>query len=539
VSLTTAQHELEIQISHQTGAQYRVTADAPHVPSGAAQMTIDPDEPTFKGDLEEIDKDGAAADIFERMGARLFERAIADKVRDAYVAALTGRSAASPLTVSLQIAQDAAKLYRLPWTLLFRAAEGHIACTENTPLIYRIEQLGAHAGRRSIPPVHEHPLRILIVPANPRPFDPSARLRTINPGPEIAKIREALAPLGKKVVFDYIRPGSNYAAGQREALKHTLQSYKPHVVHFICHGPQNRVLAFEKPSLLLEDHQGVADLYHWDLLRVLLANDQDLRLVILNACNSDGVAWRLAESGIPAIGMRYDVFAQEAETFAEETYQALVSGSTVGIAVNRARRAIRNFQENSHAWFAPALFLPSAVPDFKLIELGDLPPPPPPPPPAKVIVTVRSLPSGASVLVDDVERAVTPAEIAVPPGSYRFDVRKKRIFYVPRRRQVTVKGDTVRRLRFFGLHTWALPPVILIPMLVWGIAASWERLFGVPAGMVLIPAGDYTVGTPGTDTPLLNIVRPYRLANLDLLIESPPERAIGEAFAIDRYEVTN
>jgi hypothetical protein len=114
-------------------------------------------------------------------------------------------------------------------------------------------------------------------------------------------------------------------------VMNALRDFKPHLLHFIGHGnPQGLCFTREdgsKQRVLGED------------LCDILAQSKvdDLKLVVLNACQSDEIARKLTSVVNCAIGTVIDLPNEHAILFARRFYDDLVHGWSVPDAFERAR----------------------------------------------------------------------------------------------------------------------------------------------------------------------------------------------------------
>src|SRR5690606_37243505 len=115
-----------------------------------------------------------------------------------------------------------------------------------------------------------------------------------------------------------------------------------HVVHFVGHGGYDAQR--EEGVIWLADDDGTArSLGAGDLAR-LIADRRDLRLVLLNACESarpgaldifSSTAAALVRRGLPAvIAMQYEITDRAAIEFARSLYDALADGLPIDSAVS-------------------------------------------------------------------------------------------------------------------------------------------------------------------------------------------------------------
>lgn len=139
-----------------------------------------------------------------------------------------------------------------------------------------------------------------------------------------------------------------------------------HVLHFIGHGGFDTDT--ESGFLEFSDQSGAALPIPARRLGATAARSGDLRLVVLNACDSaatgaagafSSTAAKLMMEGIPAVvAMQYEITDPAALAFAASFYEALARGKPVDQAVTRAREIVRVTQ-NSLEFATPVLYLAS------------------------------------------------------------------------------------------------------------------------------------------------------------------------------------
>jgi len=163
----------------------------------------------------------------------------------------------------------------------------------------------------------------------------------------------------------------------RHALADALAAGAPDVAYQVVH-----VSGHGSPDgLALEDEWGCTDLVTGDEL-VALLRGRPVRLVVLNACQSEPIARRLhAEAGVPAvIAMTGKLFDDEAHLLTARLYAWLARGRSVAEAFAEARSALRFAYEHGElprdqavapaAYVAQRLAVPVLLGDTRL----ELPP---------------------------------------------------------------------------------------------------------------------------------------------------------------------
>jgi hypothetical protein len=118
-------------------------------------------------------------------------------------------------------------------------------------------------------------------------------------------------------------------------LQQALLEVDPHIVHFSGHGSSKEGLFFESDAgfPVPVDEDTLAD-----LLSILQGN---IRLVMLNACQTRPLAKAITTHIDFAIGMRTDIPDEAAIEFASAFYQAIGYGRSIKIAFDLGRNALR------------------------------------------------------------------------------------------------------------------------------------------------------------------------------------------------------
>ncbi len=306
-------NELEIQLIHNTGTTYTVSVVNASVlyPNAQGTTVIDLDDPEIKEPLERIEREETDDHLFREFGGRLFDRIFVGNVRGAYDTNLTDAMVKEKdgVRIKLQITPQASSLYELPWILMHDPGRGWWLGGTNAPLHQRTPLSYAVRLNQLLGQALVFPLKILVVAASPSSLD------EIDAQAELQSIQSAfqgLAHLG--IVRIETLLSSPKEPVTRDAVQGRLAAWQPHILHFICHGPLSRHTALSSPGLFLERDDHSADFCNFPTLQALLQDSREtLKFIVLNACNSDGVAWSLAQQGIPALGMRYKVHGRAAE----------------------------------------------------------------------------------------------------------------------------------------------------------------------------------------------------------------------------------
>lgn len=244
-----------------------------------------------------------------------------------------------------------AHLASLPWEYLHRPeTDDFLSLDCRTPFVRYID-----VQRPTKAPPLPDVLRILLVVSSPvghRPLDLLQEWRDIE-----------TAFHGQSSVKVSILTQANSTSLRRKLIAESI-----HVLHFMGHGGFSEregkgVLYFEGPDRQAEPVSGKA-----------LANDlkglSDLRLVLLNACNSArtanagdqnpfaGVANALVLGGIPSVvAMQNPISDHAAIAFGKTFYQCLADGDPVDSAVVEGRLAIKRVKSRAVEWGTPVLFM--------------------------------------------------------------------------------------------------------------------------------------------------------------------------------------
>ena len=207
----------------------------------------------------------------------------------------------------------------------------------------------------------EDALKILVVaasPALPEAGKKDEPLAPVSAAAVSAKLDELKSTLGERLVVATLEdpqlegglPDRDYEPKvTRRLLRAKIQQDEPHVVHFIGHGRRS---AEQRGQLALSGEDGRPDwINDEEFADLVCGHDRDLRLVILQACESalpsryvagaSGVASQVALRGIPAVvAMQYSINAAAANTFATGFYEAVLGEQAVSVdeAVSMARQ---------------------------------------------------------------------------------------------------------------------------------------------------------------------------------------------------------
>lgn len=159
--------------------------------------------------------------------------------------------------------------------------------------------------------------------------DPSGTLRLDR---EMREIHNVIRLSEKR---DHVRVESRWAA-RPEDLSQAILDTRPQVVHFSGHGDDRSGLVFEG------DDGEPRVINPVDLVGLVRAIGQSVRVILYNACWSGEAATAMAERVQVAIGMDAPVTDDGARAFAAGFYRAVGSGQSVQAAFEVGRFELRN-----------------------------------------------------------------------------------------------------------------------------------------------------------------------------------------------------
>ncbi len=265
------------------------------------------------------------------------------------------------------------RVLRLPWELL--ADEGGHLFAQGIGVRRRLKKVTSTPVKP-----FDLPVRILVVVSRPDGED----VGFIDPRAVSLPLLDALDELGDRVAVEFLYPPTLTALIARLRDR---EAPPLHVVHFDGHGVYDTRMGLG--YLLFENDAHGLDRVDANRLGTLL-NQCGVPLMVLNACQSAAqkeanpyasVAARLIRAGVGSVlAMNYSVLVAAARKFVAAFYGSLVSGLSVGRAVDEARYALladeqrhtltrrdekgNLVEETIHLrdWFLPALYQQSADP---------------------------------------------------------------------------------------------------------------------------------------------------------------------------------
>jgi CHAT domain len=185
--------------------------------------------------------------------------------------------------------------------------------------------LARRAARGAPSPASTGRVRILFLAANP------SATGKLDIGREIRQIEERIGAGRQRDAVELIpcwaaRPGD---------LQRELLEARPHILHFSGHGKSDRLVLEERDGPRGAEI-GAAALV--DLVGILQDN---LRLVVLNACRSESLAAALVQHIECAVGMSKDIEDEAAIEFSAALYQAIAFGRSIDAAFRLGCNALR------------------------------------------------------------------------------------------------------------------------------------------------------------------------------------------------------
>lgn len=181
-------------------------------------------------------------------------------------------------------------------------------------------------------------LIVLMVSASP---DVAVRLRVDQ---EFNRIIKAVRSSERRDRLHFVQ----LQAASFDDLHSAMMQHQPHVLHVSSHGTDKGELVFEA------DGQGSRTVARKNLLNLLDALSDRLRLVFLNACYSHLIASDIPSTIDLAIGMNRAVFDAPAIAFATAFYETLGYGYSVEKAFKAARAKLHGDDDEVPALFPPA-----------------------------------------------------------------------------------------------------------------------------------------------------------------------------------------
>ena len=372
--------------SPELGDAWKKTRKLRRVPQGGTKGTFplppdnelpaagEPHASLCAGDLKALEK--AQQNIVQRRndtseayGRYLFDTLIGETLWTAMMKDVAGQPL--PAGVKVPIVElalcwnaDQGDLHRLPWELM-RRADGFVAGSR-APRVAVTRMVTARAVAPGDPlkdplaPL-ELPPRVLFV------IGTSATDSAIRPGAEIVGLLRDLSTDSNRRIFSRVLERAT-----PKRLHEMMASFRPQVVHFICHGDLDDGEGFLELRSDDDPNQGLQR-FAVGILTDLEVNGALPQAVVLSACQtgtmlqgqqSAPLAARLVAGGIPVVvGMAGRVSDLACRLFTRKFGETLLKGEQLVRAATDARRAaLANGTPGTIDWAYPAVFLAEHVP---------------------------------------------------------------------------------------------------------------------------------------------------------------------------------
>ena len=333
----------------------------PLLPVADRPPATEPHAALCNGDLAALQS--AQTDIVSRRAATsevygryLFETLIGTAAWNAIVSAAAA-SGARVAELALEWPATDSDLHRLPWEMM-RAPSAFLVASR----VPRIAITRVVAGTAAVASQLDLPPRALFVIGTAE-TDPDIR-----PGAELLGLLRQLKNQSRAVAPRVLERASP------KRLRAVMESFKPQIVHFICHGdldPKGRGFL----ELQADDDQPDPRRFGDQLLIDLDVNGQLPQIVVLSACQSGAMlsgqqsaplAAELVTGGVPiVVAMAGRVSDLACRLFTRRFGEAVIGGEPLLAATAEARRAPFAAGMPPHKsidWAYPAVFVSAAVP---------------------------------------------------------------------------------------------------------------------------------------------------------------------------------
>jgi len=278
--------------------------------------------------VRDVPMGGKGEDRLKDQGKRLFEALLPSRqARKWFQDCRQGRRI---LRLRLRLPMDLASI---PWELLCDPDSNEWLLEQRVALVRStLEPL------RSSLDLGDEPLKVLAIVANPK------GTADLNTKGELQQLKKALAPLMATGLATLRVIDKNNTLDELDRL--TDRGQRWNVLHFIGHGEfDDRV---NDVYLIVNDSKGEQQHVSSTEFARHISDQTELRLVVLNACKSavgsefSSVAGALVfRAKVPAVAaMQFVVSDQAALAFTLRFYRVLAHGSSLDIAMHRARANI-------------------------------------------------------------------------------------------------------------------------------------------------------------------------------------------------------
>ena len=318
--------------------------------------------------LEELSSDRGFADLNEKiasgrllsksgsdfmlLGEKLFRALFKGNVYYLWLQASSRTEASEDKGIRIRLSIDPPEMASLPWEFLFNPERKKFLAADPSTLLVRF------LDQSTFPPIA--PLTVW----------PSIQMLVVIPGGTGLDVERE-----KDLILDAVEllpEGTlnvEFLDGEvtLERLGDAITSKEVHILHYIGHGSFDK--GRQEAFLYFNEKDGGEWVATTQLKHLLLAQD-DLRLVVLNACQSAevssakafvGMAPALVAAGIPAVvAMQYPILDRDAVSFARNFYRSLCSGESVGqvdVAVTLARNRLLAYYPGSRGFATPVIYV--------------------------------------------------------------------------------------------------------------------------------------------------------------------------------------
>jgi len=286
----------------------------------------------------------------EVLGSHLYQAIFNESIAGKFEDAVKESSTSNRLRVRLLFQPNAIKLVTLPWEYLFKpeteTSKGYFLSTRTQLTLFRY--MPSESLRQITP--SKGPLKVLVVFAEPDGDQPGEKGDSERPG--IPAITDEM-----KKLFDNLHVEVDFLLQPTAtSLPDKLETFNPHVMHFIGHG----IVAknSNKSKIAIMDDNGQLILVSDDLFSRFVENtgNRQLRLVFLhltecvhhldvnlqeNYPSFAGMAPALIKANIPAVvAMQFPIQYPVAKKFFESFYKELAAGNDIDSAVQTGREKI-------------------------------------------------------------------------------------------------------------------------------------------------------------------------------------------------------
>lgn len=395
-----------------------------------------------RGDTEAKTAAAAAGDPDEvrAFGRGLFESLFADQVATSFRRS-RDRAMAEGKGLRVRLRIEPPELSALPWEFLYDPEEADYLClSTGTPLVRYLE-CDEPPEAVSVQP----PLTVLGVVASP----------TDRPALDVARERERIQRATASLQAQGALSLEWLPAATWRELQRALRRGRYHVLHFVGHGGFDETAG--EGVLALTDDAGASAVLGATEVGRLLADHQDLRVVLLNSCLGarasgtdvfSSTAAVLVRRGVPSVlAMQYEISDEAAIEFSRSFYEAVADGLAIDSAVAEARKAVSLGQRRSVEWATPVLHMRS--PDGVLFRVGGRGTPltsgaPGGEPPRQATVQSSAPPAAPA------PAAPAPSALAEPPAAVRSAGAVEATPVVPAAAPLVVRVSGPSQLQVIG-----------------------------------------------------------------------------------------